>query len=172
MGIHGGFENVFQDVPDADLLRFLRARSMSVTKASKMFAEHQKWRREYFPSGLGYAQEDEIRDELDAEKFFIQGHDKLGRPIALVFAAKHISSGKKNVDKYKRDFPAPLPLHFVGCMDRFLPYVLKIISTLISSFVLQVLSHIFWTNLLQGIVTLLTTLQVNIEGLLSMYSHW
>ncbi|KAG0567364.1 hypothetical protein KC19_7G129700 [Ceratodon purpureus] len=87
------------DVADADLLRFLRARSMSVSKASKMFAEHQKWRREYFP--LGCAQEDEIRDELNAEKFFIQGHDKLGRPIALVFAAKHVSS-KKNVEKYKR----------------------------------------------------------------------
>jgi hypothetical protein len=87
------------DVADADLLRFLRARSMSVSKASKMFAEHQKWRREYFP--LGHAQEDEIRDELNAEKFFIQGHDKLGRPIALVFAAKHISS-KKNAEKYKR----------------------------------------------------------------------
>lgn len=87
------------DAADADLLRFLRARSMSVSRASKMFAEHQRWRREYFP--LGYAQEDEIRDELNAEKFFIQGHDKLGRPIALVFAAKHISS-KKNVEKYKR----------------------------------------------------------------------
>jgi hypothetical protein len=90
-----------QDVADADLLRFLRARSMSVSKASKMFAEHQKWQREYFP--LGHAQEDEIRDELNTEKFFIQGHDKLGRPIALVFAAKHISS-KKNVEKYKCEF--------------------------------------------------------------------
>lgn len=104
MGIeHGDALLLGQDVSDADLLRFLRARSMSVPKASKMFAEHQKWRREYFPSGLGYAQEEEIRDELAAEKFFIQGHDKVGRPIALVFAAKHISS-KKNVDKYKRAF--------------------------------------------------------------------
>jgi len=92
---------VSQDIADTDLLRFLRARSMSLSKASKMFAEHQKWRREYFPSGLGYAQEDEIRDELAADKFFIQGQDKVGRPIALVFAAKHISS-KKNADKYKR----------------------------------------------------------------------
>lgn len=74
-----------------------------MSKASKMFAKHQKWRREYFPSGLGYAQEDEIRDELAADKFFIQGQDNLGRPIALVFAAKHISS-KKNVDKYERAY--------------------------------------------------------------------
>jgi hypothetical protein len=89
------------DIADADLLRFLRARSMNVSKASKMFAEHQKWRREYFTSGLGYAQEDEIRDELAADEFFIQGHDKAGRPIAVVFGAKHISS-KKSVDKFKR----------------------------------------------------------------------
>ena len=85
---------------------------MSVSKASRMFAEHQKWRREYF-GALGYAQEDEIRDELNADKFFVQGHDKLGRPIALVFAAKHISS-KKNVEKYKREL---LVIPSVNCSN-------------------------------------------------------
>lgn len=160
----------FQDVPDADLLRFLRARSMSVSKASKMFAEHQKWRREYFPSGLGYAQEDEIRGELDAEKFFIQGHDKIGRPIALVFAAKHISSGKKNVDKYKRNFPSPLLCTLLVARIASFFRFLKFISTLISAFLLQVLSPIFWTNLSQGIVTLFNMLQVNIEGSLTKLS--
>uniref|UniRef100_A0A7I4ESF5 CRAL-TRIO domain-containing protein n=1 Tax=Physcomitrium patens TaxID=3218 RepID=A0A7I4ESF5_PHYPA len=87
------------DTDDATLLRFLRARSMCVPKACKMFAEHQKWRREYFPQG--HAQEDEIKDELTAGKFFMQGHDRKGRPIALLLGAKHVSS-KKTIERQKQ----------------------------------------------------------------------
>lgn len=68
-----------------------------------MFAEHQKWRREYFPQG--HAQEDEIKDELTAGKFFMQGHDRKGRPIALLLGAKHVSS-KKTIERQKRRLPA------------------------------------------------------------------
>jgi hypothetical protein len=89
-----------KDVDDATLLRFLRARSMDVTKASKLFAEHQKWRREYFP--LGHAQEREIQDEIAGQKYFIQGHDKKGRPLSIFFGAKHFATTSKNREQYKR----------------------------------------------------------------------
>ena len=89
-----------QDIDDATLLRFLRARSMDVTKGSKLFADHQKWRREYFP--LGHAQESEIQDEIACQKYFLQGHDKLGRPLSVFLGANHFATSSKNLEQYKR----------------------------------------------------------------------
>lgn len=89
-----------QDIDDATLLRFLRARSMDVSKSAKLFADHQKWRREYFP--LGHAQEGEIKDEIAARKYFMQGRDKQGRPLCVFLGANESCS--KNIDQYKREF--------------------------------------------------------------------
>lgn len=96
-----GMSGCAQDIDDATLLRFLRARSMDVTKGSKLFADHQKWRREYFP--LGHAQEEEIKDEIAGQKYFIQGHDKNGRPLSVFLGAKHLATGSKNLEQYKRE---------------------------------------------------------------------
>jgi len=98
----------FQDIDDATLLRFLRARSMDVPKAAKLFADHQKWRREYFP--LGHVQEDEIKDEIAAKKFFMQGRDRQGHPLSLFIGARHFSS--KNIDQFKSEFPY-YPSHII-----------------------------------------------------------
>lgn len=103
-----------QDVDDATLLRFLRARSMDVTKGAKMFADHQKWRREYFP--LGHAQEGEIKDEIAGRKYFIQGHDKAGRPLSVFLGAKHIPSGSKNLEQYKRECSVTTFLNYALCL--------------------------------------------------------
>jgi len=87
-----------KDIDDATLMRFLRARSMDVTKSAKMFVDHQKWRREYFP--LGHVQEDEIKDEIAAKKFYMQGRDRQGRPLGLFVAKRHSSS--KSLEPFKK----------------------------------------------------------------------
>lgn len=91
-------ESKERSAKEIEVLKLMRARSMDVKKASKMFAQHQKWRREYFP--LGHAQEDEIKDEIAANKFFIQGHDRTGRPLSFWYGARHFGGG--NLEQYKR----------------------------------------------------------------------
>lgn len=90
-------ESKERSAKEIEVLKLMRARSMDVKKASKMFAQHQKWRREYFP--LGHAQEDEIKDEIAANKFFIQGHDRTGRPLSFWYGARHFGGG--NLEQYK-----------------------------------------------------------------------
>lgn len=88
-----------KDVDDATLKRFLRARSNKVEKAGKMFAEHQKWRHTFVP--LGYIPEEEVKNELEAKKVFLQGHDKVGRSIGVILACKH-DAYKRNYEEFKR----------------------------------------------------------------------
>ncbi|XP_024381034.1 uncharacterized protein [Physcomitrium patens] len=88
-----------KDTDEATLRRFLRARSWKLSKAVKMFVDHQKWRRSFLP--LGYIPQEEIKNELDAEKVFLQGSDIKGRPIVVLMAAKHEAS-KRNFDEFKR----------------------------------------------------------------------
>lgn len=71
---------------------------MNVDKGTKMFVNHQQWRKSYVP--LGYIEEADIREQLDSKKFFIQGYDKKGRPISVVLIARHFSS--KNLEEYLR----------------------------------------------------------------------
>ncbi|CAK9863283.1 unnamed protein product [Sphagnum jensenii] len=91
-----------KDVDDATLKRFLRARSNKVEKAGKMFAEHQKWRRTFVP--LGYIPEEEVKNELEAKKVFLQGHDKVGRSLGVILACKH-DAYKRNYEEFKRKYP-------------------------------------------------------------------
>ncbi|BBN11156.1 phosphatidylinositol/phosphatidylcholine transfer protein [Marchantia polymorpha subsp. ruderalis] len=92
-------EPELKDVDDATLRRFLRARQKKVDKATKMFVDHFRWRRTFVP--LGYIPEEEVQNELDAEKVFLQGNDKAGRPIGLIIAAKH-DAYKRNLNEFKR----------------------------------------------------------------------
>ncbi|XP_024389860.1 phosphatidylinositol/phosphatidylcholine transfer protein SFH12 isoform X2 [Physcomitrium patens] len=88
-----------KDTDEATLRRFLRARAWKLSKAVKMFVDHQTWRRSFVP--LGYIPKEEIKNELDAEKVFLQGHDKKGRPIVVIMAAKH-DANKRKFDEFKR----------------------------------------------------------------------
>eukprot|EP00850_Spirogloea_muscicola_P015094 SM000113S24050 [mRNA] locus=s113:170811:173166:- [translate_table: standard] len=86
-------------VDDATLSRFLRARSMRVHKAAKLYVGHVRWRKEYLPQGR--VLQSEIANELAADKCFLQGHDKAGRPIIVVHGCKHDAAGR-NLDEFKR----------------------------------------------------------------------
>ncbi|CAM6083253.1 unnamed protein product [Calypogeia fissa] len=86
-------------VDDSTLRRFLRARQGKVDKATDMFMQDFEWRRTYLP--LGYIPESEIPNELGADKMFIQGRDKCGRPIGVVLLAKHDAT-KRNLEELKK----------------------------------------------------------------------
>jgi len=88
-----------KDTDEATLRRFLRARSWKLPKAVKMFVDHQKWRRSFVP--LGHIPQEQIKNELEAEKVFLQGNDKNGRPVVVILAAKH-DANKRKFDEFKR----------------------------------------------------------------------
>lgn len=93
------FFGVLKDVDDLMIRRFLRARDLDVDKASAMFLKYLKWRRESIPNG--FISPSEIPNELAQNKLFVQGHDKAGRPIVLVFAARH-KPASTTVEELKR----------------------------------------------------------------------
>ncbi|KAL3818746.1 hypothetical protein ACJIZ3_004651 [Penstemon smallii] len=87
----------FKDVDDLMIRRFLRARDLDVEKALSMLLKYLNWRKEFVPNG--FISPSEIPNDLAQNKLFIQGHDKTGRPIAVVFAARHRAT---SVDEFKR----------------------------------------------------------------------
>lgn len=88
-----------KDIDDFMLRRFLRARDLDIEKASAMFLKYIKWRRSFVPNGLISASE--IPNELAQNKFFTQGFDKKGRPIALILGARHFQN-KGGDEEFKR----------------------------------------------------------------------
>ncbi|GFQ01802.1 random slug protein 5 [Phtheirospermum japonicum] len=86
-----------KDVDDLMIRRFLRARDLDVEKALAMLLKYLKWRTEFVPSGL--ISPSEIQNDLAQNKLFMQGHDKNGRPIVVVFAARHKPT---SVEEFKR----------------------------------------------------------------------
>ncbi|KAL0282128.1 UNVERIFIED_CONTAM: CRAL-TRIO domain-containing protein [Sesamum angustifolium] len=88
-----------KEIDDLTLRRFLRARDLDVEKASAMFLKYSEWRRTFVPKG--YMSESEIRDEIAQKKMFMQGRDKQGRPIAVVFASRHFAA-KGGVDEFRQ----------------------------------------------------------------------
>ncbi|XP_057764654.1 uncharacterized protein LOC130985607 [Salvia miltiorrhiza] len=88
-----------KDVDELMFRRFLRARDLDVEKASAMFLKYLKWRREFVPNG--FISPSEIPNDLAQNKLFMQGYDKAGRPIVLVFAARH-KPASTNVEEFKR----------------------------------------------------------------------
>ncbi|KAK9915876.1 hypothetical protein WJX75_005565 [Coccomyxa subellipsoidea] len=81
------------------LLRFLRAEKYNVPKAEKRLREHAAWRKAFFPKGR--IREEEIKNELAAQKVFVQGCDNAGRGIILLLAARH-SKTTRDLDETKR----------------------------------------------------------------------
>lgn len=85
------------DDDDGTLRRFLVARDMDVDRASKMYLKFRRWRRSFMPSGS--ISEAEVASHLAHHKMFLQGRDRTGRPIVVVFGARHKQT---NLPDFKR----------------------------------------------------------------------
>lgn len=88
-----------QEEEDLTLRRFLRARDHSIGKASAMFLKYVKWKRAAKPNG--FISDEEVRGEAAQEKLYMQGFDKLGRPMMYLVGARHFPS-KRDLDEFKR----------------------------------------------------------------------
>lgn len=86
-----------QDLDDLMIRRFLRARDLDVEKALSMLLKYLSWRKEFVPNGS--ISQSDISNDLAQNKLFMQGHDKTGRPITVVFAARHKPT---SVEEFKR----------------------------------------------------------------------
>ncbi|KAM3704368.1 hypothetical protein ACJW31_04G170900 [Castanea mollissima] len=86
-------------VDDLMIRRFLRARDLNVEKASVLFLKYLKWRQTFVPNGS--ISPSELPHEIAQNKMFIQGFDKTGRPIAVVFGARHFQT-KVGIEEFKR----------------------------------------------------------------------
>ena len=93
----GDEEEEEEEVDDWTLRRFLRARDMDIEKASNMYLKYRSWRRSFIPNG--WVSEAEIATDLAHNKLFMQGHDRTGRPIVVVFGARHKQA---KLDDFKR----------------------------------------------------------------------
>ncbi|KAK7291510.1 hypothetical protein RIF29_06713 [Crotalaria pallida] len=86
---------------DDDLMirRFLRARDLDIEKASTMYLKYLKWRHSFVPNGS--ISLSEVLNDVAHDKMFVQGHDKSGQPISVVFGARHFQN-KNGLDEFKR----------------------------------------------------------------------
>ncbi|KAL7161958.1 hypothetical protein ACSBR2_042438 [Camellia fascicularis] len=88
-----------QDADDLMIRRFLWARDLDIEKASAMFLKNLKWRRTFVPNGFISASE--IQNDLAQNKMFLQGMDKKGLPITVVFGSRHFHN-KGGLEEFKR----------------------------------------------------------------------
>jgi len=91
-----------QEEDDFTIRRFLRARDLDLEKASTMFLKYLKWKHSFVPNGS--VSVSDVRNELAQDKVFIQGHDKIGRPILIVVGRKHFQNKVGGLDEFKRTF--------------------------------------------------------------------
>ncbi|KAG9148381.1 hypothetical protein Leryth_023885, partial [Lithospermum erythrorhizon] len=89
-----------KDVDDLTMRRFLRARDLDIDKASTMFLKYFKWRQTFVPNGS--FSKSEVPNEIAHNKVFIQGEDKQGRPIAVLYGGRHIQNKIGGVDELRR----------------------------------------------------------------------
>ncbi|XP_041014353.1 phosphatidylinositol transfer protein 3-like [Juglans microcarpa x Juglans regia] len=86
-----------KEVDNFMIRRFLRARDLDIEKASNLFLKYLSWRQTFVPNGsIGVS---EIPNELAHNKVFMQGLDKNGRPIVVIFGSRH---KQNNVEELKR----------------------------------------------------------------------
>ncbi|KAI5055459.1 hypothetical protein GOP47_0028980 [Adiantum capillus-veneris] len=88
-----------QEVNNSTCLRFLKARSMNISKAAKMYVQYCTWRASFVP--LGHIPAEEVISELNANKCGLQGYSKKGHPLLIGLGGKHYPS-KNNLDTFKR----------------------------------------------------------------------
>ncbi|KAM0830789.1 hypothetical protein ACQ4PT_065974 [Festuca glaucescens] len=84
---------------DFALRRFLRARDHNIGKASAMFLKYLAWKRAAKPRGS--ITKDEVRNELVQDKLYVQGFDKVGRPMIYLFGARHLPA-KRDLEEFRR----------------------------------------------------------------------
>lgn len=75
---------------------------MDIEKASAMFLKFVKWRKTFVPNGS--ISVSEIPNELAQNKLFMQGTDRSGRLITLVFGGKHYQNKIGGLEEFKRMF--------------------------------------------------------------------
>ncbi|CAL5418663.1 hypothetical protein ACSBR2_036519 [Camellia fascicularis] len=88
-----------KEVDDLMIRRFLRARDLDIEKGSSLLLKYLKWKREFVPNGSISASE--IPNDLAQNKLFMQGVDKMGRPIVVGFGSRHLPS-KGSLEEFKR----------------------------------------------------------------------
>uniref|UniRef100_M8CLV2 Uncharacterized protein n=1 Tax=Aegilops tauschii TaxID=37682 RepID=M8CLV2_AEGTA len=84
---------------DFVLGRFLRARDYNIGKASMMLLQYLAWKRVAKPHGS--ISGEEVRDEIAKKRVDMQGFDRLGRPMAYIYGARHFPS-RRDLDGFKR----------------------------------------------------------------------
>ncbi|KAL7197208.1 hypothetical protein ACSBR1_037097 [Camellia fascicularis] len=89
-----------KEVDDLMIRRFLRARDLDIEKGSSLLLKYLKWKREFVPNGSISASE--IPNDLAQNKLFMQGVDKMGRPIVVGFGSRHLPS-KGSLEEFKRN---------------------------------------------------------------------
>lgn len=94
-----GKDPTAKEVDNFMLRRFLRARNLDIEKASTMFLNYLKWWKESVPRG--FISDEDVRNELNQKKMFLQGFDKKGRPIGVVLGAKHHCYKHRQMNEFK-----------------------------------------------------------------------
>ncbi|KAI3684396.1 hypothetical protein L6452_33619 [Arctium lappa] len=89
-----------KDCDNLTIRRFLRARDLDIDKACAMFLKYRKWRRTFIPNGSISASE--IPNERAQNKLFMQGTDKSGRLITVVFGGRHYHNKIGGLEEFKR----------------------------------------------------------------------
>lgn len=88
-----------QEADDKAVRRFLRARDHDIDKASAMFLKYLKWRKSAIPNG--FISNEEVKNELEQDKVYMQGIDKTGRPVVVAYGGRHYYS-KREMNEFKR----------------------------------------------------------------------
>ena len=88
-----------QEEDDFALRRFLRARDNNTCKASAMLLKYLAWKRVAKPNGA--ITDEEVRDEIAQDRVNMQGFDRLGRPMAYLYGARHFPA-RRDLDSFKR----------------------------------------------------------------------
>ncbi|KAH7859099.1 hypothetical protein Vadar_031535 [Vaccinium darrowii] len=88
-----------KELDDLMIRRFLRARELDIEKGSSLLLKYLNWRREFVPNGS--ISPSEIPNDLAQNKLFMQGVDKMGRPIVTVFGGRHRPS-QGSLEEFKR----------------------------------------------------------------------
>ena len=88
-----------QEEDDFALRRFLRARDHNIYKASAMLLKYLAWKRVAKPGGT--ITDEEVRDEIAQGRVNMQGFDRLDRPMAYLYGARHFPA-RRDLDSFKR----------------------------------------------------------------------
>ncbi|GAX82370.1 hypothetical protein CEUSTIGMA_g9799.t1 [Chlamydomonas eustigma] len=80
------------------LRRWLVARKMNIQVAKADLEKHADWRSVHVPNGR--ICEEEVQDNLDDKKNFLQGFDKHGNPVMIVYVARHVPKKLESISKY------------------------------------------------------------------------